>query len=318
MLSHSYPQVQLEDVDEEIRKLDEESLARLQTELLGEEDVVDETPELIQASTRLVKKCIGEIDDASKTWYLEAMDKCPSYVESLYLPMLRASVFDASQAANRLVEFWNEKHRLFGVDNLFGPITLKDLQDKDLKILRDGGVYLLPKDVHGRAIMAADRQYYNFKENGAEPILRAVWYLTQCAIEDDEIAQRKGIVLLSTSLSTTRTWDRALSKGGAHYFTKCGIVRVAILHFTSRSAWESTWVPVILWFVGPEIRKRFVFHSGKSLDCLRKSFDGYGFTSLPVAAGGKWKNEEWNAWLKDREEKENERMSVKRLKLSEM
>merc|ERR1711862_338804 len=56
----------------------------------------------------------------------------------------------------------------------------------------------------------------------------------------------------------------------------------------------------------------------QALYCLRKSFDGYGFTSLPRAAGGEWNNEEWNAWLKDREEKENERMSVKGLNPSQM
>ena len=78
------------------------------------------------------------------------------YVQNpaLRVAFLRSTDFDPAWAAKRLVQFFQEKERLFGFERLVQPISLKDLDRQDLACLESGSLQVLPKqDNEGRIFL---------------------------------------------------------------------------------------------------------------------------------------------------------------------
>jgi hypothetical protein len=171
--SHTAPRIEIEDLQKEIQNLDDETKEQLQKDLYGEETFVEETTEILNSSLARLHEELEAIEEDEKETFLRAQQECPVHVNSdnFLLPFLRAEKFNASKAARRIVVYWNEKLRLFGEDHTFGPITLASLQEGDLRVLRDGGLTLVPKDKHGRVMIHGDRGAYHLKENGRDAVV---------------------------------------------------------------------------------------------------------------------------------------------------
>ena len=193
-ISLTAPRVELEDVQREINELDDGATEQLRKDMYGEEAGEEETPDLLTISLVRLQEELQAIEEDEKQTFLRAQQECPAYVNSdnFLLPFLRAEKFNASKAARRIVVYWNEKLRLFGEDHTFGPITLASLKEGDLRVLRDGGVSLVPKDMHGRVMIHGDSGAYKVERNGREAvvscIMRCLCSVQQCALADTLLA----------------------------------------------------------------------------------------------------------------------------------
>jgi hypothetical protein len=173
-ISHTAPRFELQELDDEIQRLDDEEREQLQRDLYGQDArLVDETPELLSTSMAQLQAALEDACDEDKQAFLRAQQECPEYVNSemFLLPFLRCEHFNATLAAKRIVLYWEEKLTLFGEERAFGPITLDALQESDLRVIQAGGVSIMPRDLHGRAVMHVDRGLYGWKRNGREAVV---------------------------------------------------------------------------------------------------------------------------------------------------
>jgi hypothetical protein len=121
-----------------------------------------------------LQEALEATDDDDKQAFLRAQQECPEYVNSdmFLLPFLRCESFNATLAAQRIVLYWEEKLNLLWEGHAFGPITLDSLQESDLRVIRSGGVSLMPKkDEAGRAIIHFDRGLVFVRLNGRDAVV---------------------------------------------------------------------------------------------------------------------------------------------------
>lgn len=120
-----------------------------------------------QEAMGILESCISEaVQEAglSAEAYRQALRIDPSYISNTDFRMsfLRADGFDAKQAARRMIRFFDEKLKLFGPDLLCKNVTLSDLKEADLEILRSGQFQILSEtDQAGRRILCNVRAYEN-------------------------------------------------------------------------------------------------------------------------------------------------------------
>ena len=176
-VSYTAPRIELEEVAKELNDLDCDTKEQLRRDLYGEYVDIVETPEFLTNSLIELQEALEAIEPcAKKEAFLRAKEECPDYVDSqdFLLQFLRAEKFNASLAAARIVEYWENKVLLFPNDReAFGPISLDVLQESDLRVLRNSGLSLLPNDEHGRAVIHADREAIQWKINGRPAVVSA-------------------------------------------------------------------------------------------------------------------------------------------------
>lgn len=168
-ISYTAPRVELDDLAKELNALDCDAKESLRRDLYGDYADIEETPALLADSLIQLQEALEAIEPSIKAAFLQAKEECPDYVNSndFLLPFLRAERFNASQAASRIVSYWDQKVQLFSNGKeAFGPISQDTLQESDLVLLRNGGLSLLPKDKHGRAVIHADREAVQLYRNG--------------------------------------------------------------------------------------------------------------------------------------------------------
>jgi len=122
------------------------------------------------------------------------------------LSFLRAERYDSKKAATRLVEYFEEKRRLFGVDKLTTKIQLKDVDAETTECLESGQISLLPgRDRAGRAIIVGTNRLAINKEKreNKNSILRAFWILWSIALEDVE-TETNGVVFVNYAIGEAR------------------------------------------------------------------------------------------------------------------
>jgi len=110
------------------------------------------------------------------------------------------------KAACRILDYFEEKKMLFGVDLLTTKIQLHNLDNETKLLLESGCMQLLPeRDRAGRAIIVGTKKLAPDNNNGAAA-LRAFWFLCSVALEDSEI-ETKGIVFVYYTLGGTADTD---------------------------------------------------------------------------------------------------------------
>ena len=114
--------------------------------------------------------------------------------DKLHLMFLRAQRFDPCRAAQHIFLYFENKRALFGDKLLTQKITLKDLTDHEVRLVREGTNQLLAgRERSGRGIA-----YYRMGQWDLSvplALIRSVWYILT-AIEDDEDMQRHGVVII--------------------------------------------------------------------------------------------------------------------------
>lgn len=115
--------------------------------------------------------------------------------EEFLLIFLRSEHYNESKAAMRLVRFFDQKRELFGVDKLWRKILQDDLNDDDKEVLRSGFVYASDKiDHQGRITFFLAREHLKFRH--VDNLKRAAFYYAMNSIQNSEISQRRGVVLI--------------------------------------------------------------------------------------------------------------------------
>lgn len=162
-LSFTAPQFEVEDLEEDIKNLSQDKKEQLFRNIYGDDQMIDETPELITDTLSQLNEELSSIDD--KEVYDWAQEECCNYVNSnkILLQVLRTELFDATEAAKRIVNYWEQKLRTFGEDRTFEPITIDQLEGSDTWVLKKA-LHLLPKDDFGWIVVHVDRGSFKVNE----------------------------------------------------------------------------------------------------------------------------------------------------------
>mmetsp|Transcript_16117 Transcript_16117/g.22474 ORF Transcript_16117/g.22474 Transcript_16117/m.22474 type:complete len:127 (-) Transcript_16117:668-1048(-) len=123
---------------------------------------------------------------------------------------LRATEFDATQAAEKMVQYWSRKVDLFGPDRAFRKLSILDFEEDeaDLLALNGGGFQALPEtDDAGRAIFFSDRSPWT---NNSKSMVRVFWFMCHVLVEDEEAQKHGGVALLTTNLDASFRDDQQI------------------------------------------------------------------------------------------------------------
>lgn len=131
------------------------------SEMHGVNEVVDETPGLLQEKLQALDKALQTLKDThpKAAAYRMAIANPVTYSLSNYdspklrIKFLRAESFNVAKAADRIILFYDLKLFLFGPCRLCEDITLDKLSKDDIASLNAGYIQQLPvRDRAGRAI----------------------------------------------------------------------------------------------------------------------------------------------------------------------
>ena len=141
-------------IAEEMNSLSLQEREQVYEQIHGVDSQIEETEELIE-------KCMGELEKEiqaipDKPAYDQAVRVNKDYVDDpkLRLAFLRAENFKAKEAAIRFVKFMDGKLEYFGPDCLTRRITISDLDEDTMAVIKSGCMQLLPdRDRAGRAVI---------------------------------------------------------------------------------------------------------------------------------------------------------------------
>jgi hypothetical protein len=151
-------------VASELNQLSLSEREGLYDDLHGVCQTTEELPEKIAELCSSLQQEITKLKGRSA--YDKALFLCPSYVLNPdFLRMfLRSQNFNVRDAAQRMVQHFQFKLELFGIERLARDIRLSDLDPDDQTALRSGSVQLLPqKDRSGRTIFLLVHRLLNYK-----------------------------------------------------------------------------------------------------------------------------------------------------------
>jgi hypothetical protein len=189
------PIVTVEDERLELAALTDDERERLRKDVYGGEQLVNETEEMLQNGTQLLRESLLAIPDEEKAAYLEALEIAPLLVERESDPVafLRCENYDAGAAARRLVLYWDIRKKTFGAERAFLPMTQSRAMAEDMEYLEKALIVMLPDDKHERAVFHWDRVRCIRSVAPRDSVVRCFFYMTQVLCERKN-AQRRGYV----------------------------------------------------------------------------------------------------------------------------
>jgi hypothetical protein len=262
-----------------------------------------------------VRKALADFDTkirsmSQKDAFLHAQSVASNYTDSkqFRLKFLRADVFDVDKAAQRIVKHFEEKRNLFGPDTLGRDITLDDLDKDDLDTLSSGGLQVLPRpDQFGRLILFSRQVSWRYKRR--ENMLRALWYLCQTMMEEED-AQIRGVVGVGFSLKGTARlegWscDYELARRLIRTLDASPVRILAIYSCIDTSYFESV-VDVASHIFNRFMRARFRCIRGTRQECSYQLMvmGIEHFEDIPVREDGKLIVDRHHAWIEQQRAKE--------------
>jgi hypothetical protein len=153
------------DIAKEMNELSFEEREKVFDDVHGVAQVQVETPELVEQCIRNFDKYISEIPTKKRKAFNRASFFWPKLETDtkFKLMFLRADFYDAQKAAQRMVNYYEEKRALFGEEKLVKTITINDLEERDLDVFRLGAYLELPlTDQTGRPVFLFDRANFDF------------------------------------------------------------------------------------------------------------------------------------------------------------
>ena len=142
--------------------------------------------------------------------YCQALTKVPHLVrwESDPVRFLHSAQGNVAQAATRLIQYWEERYRLFGPDRAFLPLTLTGqgaLNETDIALLQSGLLTFLPRDSAGRTVLFFDTTVRTTDQSQANDQRPAGSHLDQDQEEDqvrDDRASRLRCLFYMIAIAT--------------------------------------------------------------------------------------------------------------------
>mmetsp|Transcript_12000 Transcript_12000/g.28694 ORF Transcript_12000/g.28694 Transcript_12000/m.28694 type:complete len:457 (+) Transcript_12000:52-1422(+) len=272
-------------------------------------DVVEESPELIERCLVQLHEALRNISD--KQAYDGAMKQSQEYVwnHKFCLKFLRGARFDPGRAAERIVEYFRIKLRLFGIERLSKEITLHDLGEDGMEVLKLGAQQILPsRDSTGRAVVVGHQATsFSLLDKFKDPLAlqKALWY-TLSTVFDDEETQRRGVVFISYAVDSNAPSDGSRFKflrAGAKAVTVPG--RVVAGHYCYSSSYAALLWKAVVFGAGAFLRVRLRAHCGTHSECIY-SLLSYGIpvNDFPISETGELKLNNHLKWIERRRKKE--------------
>ena len=204
-------------LNEQLQKLSMKERQQVNEDIHGTTDLIDESSNVEFMKSLLERFDIEVIKLRKRHGRIKTSKYCLAYEKALFLnPQLieydvdfklmfiRADNYNPELAANRYMLYFTTKLELFGLDKLVKqPITYQDdLTTEDKDILHSGIFQCLSsKDRVGRPILIIFPSHVTTKLTKHH--FRAMWYLRMSMIEQDVIAQRKGVVEIAYLIGGT-------------------------------------------------------------------------------------------------------------------
>ena len=246
-----------------------------------------ESPELIECRLKELDEALSSLASTPKgAAYTQALTNCPSLLHrSFKLLFLRARKFDARQAAERILRYWEHRIDIFEDDRAFMPLTLKGALREDSATISKGVICPTGcQDSDGREIVFFDPSRQDREAYTRKSLARVMWYALHTALES-ESAQQKGVVFVNYAKEVSLSQvDRGLVKLVAPTISGSLPIRLAAMHVCYPPSFFAIIFPIISFFLGPKIRKRVQLHAANVLEELAAV--GLPSESLPTQVGG--------------------------------
>lgn len=179
----------------EMYKLSVKEREEVYDDVHGTSELVLENPAFLEAKLREFASEVELVRERDKSAYNEAMTSNSKFVSDpkFHLMFLRGKQFDAKEAARQMVNHFDTKRRLFGVEKLGRPIKYSDLSVSDKASIDEGSMHTLSRpDNVGRSIFCV---YIHKMKGPPLGTARMLFYHIMCLLENEE-TQRKGALLL--------------------------------------------------------------------------------------------------------------------------
>lgn len=181
-----------------------------QQEILhGVHQEVDEKETFMDASLQQLERQLERTKSGSVYEMAEQMD--PSYVcsKSFRIMFLRANRYNAKDAAQNMLRFFEMKRQLFGAKKLTKDITVEDLDADDIAALKSGYLQFAGKDSAGRVIVVNIPGLRGNKSLQNE--LRMRYYILMSVLEENP---HSNVIVIMFAVGDMRESSRFTEKGG--------------------------------------------------------------------------------------------------------
>jgi hypothetical protein len=245
-----------------------------------------------QESLELITRCQVELEDElsligpTSEAYTRAWNDSPEYVRSLYLMFLRGNQYDASKASRMMVEHFDVKLKLWGIDKLARNITQADMDKGDLAFLKEGCFHTLgQRDQAGRPIFCKLWYHQHFKTR--ENVWRCLWY-TKMVVAADEESQLKGqcAIIYNVNDHWLDTFDPVLFKGVSAVRDVMPVKDVAV-HYCYSDPKFGAAISFVTSLFDPATKARTRLHHGSHVE-VQYELQSYGIPikALPMNSDG--------------------------------
>mmetsp|Transcript_12257 Transcript_12257/g.29203 ORF Transcript_12257/g.29203 Transcript_12257/m.29203 type:complete len:475 (-) Transcript_12257:115-1539(-) len=278
-------------------------------EMHGVDDVVNETPEMLQRSMAALHTELETLKHSHREGLAfnkaEAMSRNYVHDPVLRIKFLRSEKFDAKKSAERMIMFFDVKMQLFGQEKLCKNITLEDFDSDDMAFLKSGYVQLLPsRDRSGR--VALMMFFLERKHKVVENIARVLFYLTMTAAEDEETQQRgMTVVAYGDEKFDRKSFAFGDFKIGAQ-LNKCLPTKTCSFHACFNDTEFRFLAHAAVYFLNEDARARFKLHNGTQVEILYELMTfGIPVDSVPLSTEGEVKRKNHLDFLKMRHRQES-------------
>uniref|UniRef100_A0A7R9WVG2 CRAL-TRIO domain-containing protein n=1 Tax=Craspedostauros australis TaxID=1486917 RepID=A0A7R9WVG2_9STRA len=251
-----------------------------------------ESPELIKRKLQEFHEFVKEMPQDETAGVHQAQDKCPDQLDDDFkLMFLRAEVFHVDLAAKRYCKYWERRIERFGPDKAFLPLTLDGAFKDDHVAINLG--FMQPLGTRepntGRPLILVDPSHQDRSQHTRESLCRSLWYMVHSVLKDDDVAQRKGVVLVVTGKTVKfGQFDRAQAKMNMESISGCLPLRISVAHMCHPPKFFAIVFAVMKLFLGDTVRKRIRVHSGSDKHVVKTLEKKFGLTKdvLPTELSG--------------------------------
>lgn len=190
------------DLARELNSLTVKERQAIEEDIHGVSSEIHETDELVTRAIAEMKDSLRHMPVSTKR---SAWDRAVYLRPSLetdqdhFLLFLRAPQFKPFEAAQLLIKYYEAKQEIWGDDLLIHRITFHDLSPKEQEIATSGLYRLFPAPDHrdnaGRGVAFLRFRQWKVAED-TQALNRAVNYLQESVLLDDNATQRKGLVMV--------------------------------------------------------------------------------------------------------------------------
>ncbi|CAJ1945962.1 unnamed protein product [Cylindrotheca closterium] len=250
----------------------------------GISPIIEETPELVSSKLEEMESQIQKQHRREAYDIAESMN--PDYVRNpeFRLMFLRSDLFNAYNAALRLIRHFEAKRDLFGVDKLTQEITQDDLDKESMDCLYMGHAqHLITPDRSNRII-----SLWVSSEDHDKCSVTALFYQNMHLLRTNKHVQKDGVVaflyLLDRESGNPYAFDTGLE---LPRLANAMPIRLAAFHMAHDNKWLVPLLAFIKYSFSLVTRIRIRTHYGSHNECMA-SMQGHGVPPeiLPLEEGG--------------------------------